>query len=59
MNEPAWADETISSWAHRRALSGKPFISSVINALFFDNAHCAEAYESERTDRHQPPELRD
>lgn len=53
------ADETLSSRAHRARLIGKPLAAEVIDWLFFfDKDHCREAFESERTGRQLPPEMR-
>lgn len=50
-----WADETISSRAHREL----PTAEKVINAIFFwQKEHCKGAYESEKARKHLPPELR-
>ena len=54
-----YADETISSSAHRRKLKGKPLLSKLINLLFFWQAdHCKDAYESEMERAHLPPSMR-
>ncbi len=59
-----WADETLSSRAHRL---GQPFGAKrrwrvarrVINALFAWQAdHCQDAYIAERQRAQMPPELR-
>lgn len=56
-----WADETISSRAHR--MQGKSWkfakLRKLIDGLFFwQKDHCRTAYESELRRRHLPPELR-
>lgn len=54
-----FADETISSVAHRRRLRGKPMMASLIDWLFFwQKGHCQQAYESELERAHLPPEFR-
>lgn len=54
-----WADETLSSRVHRRALRGKTGVAWVIDHLFFwQEEHCKTAYESELTRAQLPPELR-
>ena len=55
-----WPDETISSRAWRWELRGiRCWPRRCIDALFFwDSNHCQGSFESERTDRHLPPELR-
>lgn len=57
-----WADEALSSRAHRMRLKGQPvwgWTAGFINLLFFWQAdHCKAAYEAE-AGRHQlPPEFR-
>ena len=43
-----YADETISSYAHRKRLKGKPWLARLIDALFFwQPNHCKASYESE------------
>lgn len=58
-----WADETLSSRAHRMAVKGHRWFgwtAGAINGLFFwQKDHCRSAYESERLRRHLPPEFRD
>ena len=50
-----WADETLSSHAHREF----PRTAAVIDALFFwEHDHCFMSYESERLRLQSPPELR-
>lgn len=54
-----WADETLSSRAHRRRTRGKSGLANFIDVLlWFDKDHCRESYESERIGRQLPPELR-
>lgn len=55
-----WADETLSSRAHRVARNGgPPWPEKVINALFFwQDDHCRASYESERLRMQAPPDLR-
>lgn len=55
-----YADETLSSRAHRRRLRGKPGVAWVIDHIFFwqDN-HCQEAYESELNRMQYPPSMRE
>lgn len=55
-----WADETMSSYAHRlRIEKNITWVERVIDALFFwQEDHCKTAYESERARKHFPPELR-
>jgi hypothetical protein len=50
-----WADETLSSHAHRR----HPQLAKLIDALFwFDSDHCRQSFESERLRLQAPPESR-
>ena len=50
-----WADETLSSRAHRKF----PLLASVIDMLFFwTDEHCKTSYESEQRRLQFPPELR-
>ena len=50
-----WADETLSSRAHRTS----PKIAKVIDTLFwFDKDHCEVSYWSEKLRAQMPPELR-
>lgn len=45
-----WPDETLSSYAHRKYVQGKPggFMRNVINRLFFwQKDHCLAAYLEE------------
>ena len=55
-----WPDETISSRAWRWELAGvRSWPRVMIDRLFFwEREHCRESYESERTGRQLPPELR-
>lgn len=57
-----WPDETISSRAWRWELAGvRAWPRRLIDGLallFGDRDHCRESYESERTGRQLPPELR-
>lgn len=54
-----WADETLSSRAHRRALRGKTGVAWVIDHIFFwQDEHCKTAYESELERTQLPVELR-
>lgn len=55
-----WADETLSSRAHRWARKGKhKWVRNLLDRFFFWEAcHCERSYESERERRHFPPELR-
>ena len=57
-----WADETISAQAYRRKDDswGWLFSYHLINLLFFWQRwqHCKNAYESELTRLHLPPEYR-
>lgn len=55
-----WADETMSSYAHRlRIEKDISWVERVIDTLFFwQKEHCKTAYESERARKHFPPELR-
>ena len=55
-----WPDETLSARAYRWERSGKrAWPRKLIDALFFfDPEHCRESYESERTGRQLPPEMR-
>ena len=53
-----WADETLSSRAHRMRLKGQPvwgWTADAIDRLFFwQTAHCLESYESEIKRRQLP-----
>lgn len=55
-----WPDETLSSRAWRWEQNGiRSWPRRTIDMLFFfDPDHCRESFESERTGRQQPPELR-
>ncbi len=55
-----WPDETLSSRAWRWHVAGvRSWPMYVINGLFFwEKNHCQNSYESERSSRHFPPELR-
>lgn len=56
-----YPDETLSSYAHRLYMQGKPmgWTRYVINWLFFwQDDHCYEAYLWERVRAQLPPELR-
>lgn len=50
-----WADETLSSHAHRR----HPLLALIIDTIFFfDKNHCLKSFESERQRLQCPPEAR-
>jgi hypothetical protein len=54
-------DETLSSYAYRLKVQGKPFgfMCDAINAIFWwQSNHCRGAYRDERERRQMPPELR-
>lgn len=55
-----WPDETLSSRAWRWEQDGvRSWPRKLIDIIFFREAdHCRESYESERTGRQLPPELR-
>lgn len=56
-----WADETLSSRAHRAYLKNKPlkFFRYIINGIFWWQAdHCLQAYQYEKSRQDMPPELR-
>ena len=56
-----WADETISSRAHRMQGKSRKWarLRKLIDAIFFwQKNHCESAYESELQRRHLPPEMR-
>ena len=57
-----WADETLSSAAHRMKLKGQPYWSwtaKAINLLFFwQEDHCRSAYLSEIRRHQLPPQMR-
>lgn len=55
-----WADETISSRAHRMQRKSTTWsrFRKIIDGLFFwQKYHCREAYESEKNRLQCPPEL--
>lgn len=57
-----WADETMSSYAHRLHQVRKPWgiTRGVINRIFFfQEDHCRASYESERNRAQLPPEFRE
>ena len=55
-----FADETLSSRAHRRRLRGKGGVAWVIDHIFFwQNEHCKTAYESELERAQLPVEFRE
>ena len=51
----AYADETISAWAHR---THRKRTEAFINWLFNDDMHCAKAYLSEIKHTQNPEEYR-
>ena len=54
-----YADETVSSYAHRKRLKGKPWLARLIDALFFwQKDHCLQAFQSELDRAHLPPSIR-
>jgi hypothetical protein len=56
-----YPDETLSSYAYRLELTGKPggFFRPVIDALFFwQKQHCLQAFRDERKRVQLPPSLR-
>lgn len=57
-----WADETLSSRAHRMRVKGQRYwgwTARAIDALFFwQRAHCAQAHADELDRLQLPPELR-
>ena len=56
-----WPDETLSSYAYRLDIQGKPFgfTRKVIDFVFFwDKNHCYKAMLSEKKRLQFPPELR-
>ena len=54
-----FADETLSSRAHRRRLRGKGGVAWVIDHIFFwQDEHCKASYESELERSQLPVELR-
>ena len=53
-----WADETLSSRAHR-IQDTHPLPRKIFNAMFFwQDDHCLRSYENERARAHLPPEMR-
>lgn len=60
LREKAWADESLSAHAWRWELNGvRSWPRRWIDRLFFwQGAHCKSSYESEKTGRQLPPELR-
>ena len=55
-----YADETISSYAYRKSLKGKPWLARLIDALFFwQSNHCQQAFQSELDRAHLPPSVRE
>lgn len=57
-----YPDETLSSYAHRLYIKGRPmgFMRHVINGIFFwQKDHCLGAYRSEVERRQLPPMFRD
>ena len=55
-----YADETLSSRAHRRRLRGKGGVAWVIDHVFFwQDEHCKTAYESELERAQLPVEFRE
>ena len=55
-----YADETISSYAHRKRLKGKSWLARLIDALFFwQPNHCQQAFQSELDRAHLPPSVRE
>ncbi len=61
-NYTIYADESFSSYQYRRFLKGKTKIKTAIDAFFLfifrQEEHCKTSYESERNNRHLPPEMR-
>lgn len=56
-----WPDETISSYAHRLYVRGKPgsWLRNVINRMFWwQEDHCLGAYQDEVARRQLPHSLR-
>lgn len=59
-----WADETLSSRCYRKAiLSTHPkkrwfIMYCLINAMFFDSAHCKTSYNNELRRKHLPLGMR-
>lgn len=55
-----YADETLSSRAHRRRLRGKGGVAWLIDHIFFwQEEHCKTAYESELERTQLPVEFRE
>lgn len=55
-----YADETLSSRAHRRRLRGKGGVAWVIDHIFFlQDEHCKASYESELERAQLPVEFRE
>lgn len=55
-----YADETLSSRAHRRRLRGKGGVAWVIDHIFFwQDEHCKASYESELERTQLPVEFRE
>lgn len=58
-----WADETLSSRAHRMRLKEQKYWGWTANAIdklfFWQNNHCEQAYLSEQKRLHLPPSFRD
>lgn len=61
LNEPAWADITLSAQAYRWHRDGKRTTPMrVIDTLFFwQDSHCQLSYYSELRRLHAPPETRE
>jgi len=56
-----WADETLSARAYRLSKNSYRWVlvrSFIDLVFFFENNHCAVAYESEQERRHLPVEYR-
>ena len=60
-----WADESLSSYAHRLERQGKfwgrlwrPVIDRFFHVCFGQQQHCYQSYLAERERAHLPPELR-
>lgn len=55
-----WADESLSSRAHRLSEKGKTWPKKLIDAIFFwQKDHCKESYESELERSQLPPSMRE
>lgn len=60
-----WADETLSSRAHRMYVKGQPVwggVANIIDILFFwerNPGHCERAYKAEARRWQLPPEFRE